>query len=536
MEFCNFEVLENEEDNTVKYIFRKCFDCNLHKTLLDITDDEQFYNDEVTKTPQYFLQHLPVIKSKVENGTECLLSLVIELNERFKDKINQYEQMKDDGKITFDHLSRLFPIGARFVAKTSENQLVGSIVHKTTIETGPMGEKYLIVTGMFTFSNGLGFLQKEKQFVIQEFKGLRYVDSLSIRTMTEEDLEFLTNRGKKFLKYGLNVHYCAYNGTMFYNTMWGAVHFNATGRLMVDRVGYTSCNPNDREFANRHHKSFGSTNNNNLFTEIPDDLLYLTWPFMKGFSFVAKRWGDLFVEKLEDIEFDDNSFDYLVLDERKKHITKSLILNSKKSFTDVISGKSGGCIFLLHGPPGTGKTLTCEAISELLHQPLYSITVGELGTTPDTLEQKLTQILEMTKSWNASILIDEADIFLEKRTSNDIQRNAMVGIFLRLLERHTGVMFLTTNRESSFDEAFRSRISVIFEYPELDVEKRALIWKNLLNASNTSLSDVNIEKLANEHKINGRQIKNAIRMGQALSISDNETLTDTHLNEVISMM
>jgi MoxR-like ATPase len=35
----------------------------------------------------------------------------------------------------------------------------------------------------------------------------------------------------------------------------------------------------------------------------------------------------------------------------------------------------------LHGPPGVGKTLTAEAIAELLHRPLYSITVGELGIT-----------------------------------------------------------------------------------------------------------------------------------------------------------
>lgn len=32
---------------------------------------------------------------------------------------------------------------------------------------------------------------------------------------------------------------------------------------------------------------------------------------------------------------------------------------------------------------------------------------------------------------------------LEKRSENDIVRNAMVGIFLRLLEYHQGVLFLT---------------------------------------------------------------------------------------------
>jgi SpoVK/Ycf46/Vps4 family AAA+-type ATPase len=55
------------------------------------------------------------------------------------------------------------------------------------------------------------------------------------------------------------------------------------------------------------------------------------------------------------------------------------------------------------------------------------------------------------------MLIDEADIFLEKRSTEDIERNAVVGTFLRLLEYYDGVLFLTTNRVHNFDEAFYSR-------------------------------------------------------------------------------
>jgi SpoVK/Ycf46/Vps4 family AAA+-type ATPase len=243
----------------------------------------------------------------------------------------------------------------------------------------------------------------------------------------------------------------------------------------------------------------------------------------------------MFVENLGEIKFDDNAFDYLVLDPKRKRIAKSLVVNSKDSFGDIITGKSGGCIFLLHGPPGTRKTLTCEAISELLHQPLYSITVGELGTTPETLELKLTRILEMTKSWNAVILIDEADIFLEKRAENDVQRNAMVGFFLRLLERHTGVMFLTTNRAEQLDEAFRSRISVIFKYPKLDFVTRFQIWKNLLRASTCDLPEEDVALLASR-EINGRQIKNAIRMAQSLALTDNVPISKQYLDDVIELM
>lgn len=60
---------------------------------------------------------------------------------------------------------------------------------------------------------------------------------------------------------------------------------------------------------------------------------------------------------------------------------------------DVIAGKGEGSIFLLHGPPGVGKTLTAEAIAELLHKPLYTVSMGELGTNPESLESNLQDIL-----------------------------------------------------------------------------------------------------------------------------------------------
>merc|ERR1712137_1535343 len=156
------------------------------------------------------------------------------------------------------------------------------------------------------------------------------------------------------------------------------------------------------------------------------------------------------------------------------------------------TGKGGGCIFLLHGSPGVGKTLTAEAVCEHLSIPLYMITVGELGTTPE--------VLELAAIWGCGILLDEADIFLEKRSKKDILRNAMVGIFLRLLEYHNGVLFLTTNRLSCIDEAFSSRISVALHYSDLDFAAGKKIWNNFLVATVQNvdaLSKLDVDQLAN---------------------------------------
>jgi len=242
------------------------------------------------------------------------------------------------------------------------------------------------------------------------------------------------------------------------------------------------------------------------------------------------------------IQFDEHAFSRLVLPVDRKELIKALIQNQTATFTDVISGKGGGCIILLHGQPGVGKTLTAEAIAELLHRPLYSVSVGELGTDAQQLENNLRQILEVGSAWNAVILLDEADIFLEKRTTNGIVRNAMVGVFLRLLEYHQGVLFLTTNKVKSFDKAFHSRISIALHYEELDFTAKAQVWENFLimakevkNSNVGMLSKEELSELA-KHKLNGRQIKTIVRISQSLAAAAEEPLTLKHLTKTIGLV
>jgi hypothetical protein len=58
--------------------------------------------------------------------------------------------------------------------------------------------------------------------------------------------------------------------------------------------------------------------------------------------------------------------------------------------------------------------------------PLYSISAGELGTDPTHVQARLQDAFKMTEAWKAVILLDEADIFLEKRELNHLQRNQLV--------------------------------------------------------------------------------------------------------------
>ena len=63
----------------------------------------------------------------------------------------------------------------------------------------------------------------------------------------------------------------------------------------------------------------------------------------------------------------------------------------------------------------------------------------------------------LAEQWKAILLLDEADIFLERRATRDIQRNGIVSIFLRRMEYFRGLVFLTTNRVGHIDDAFISR-------------------------------------------------------------------------------
>ena len=83
-------------------------------------------------------------------------------------------------------------------------------------------------------------------------------------------------------------------------------------------------------------------------------------------------------------------------------------------------------VILLDGPPGVGKTLTAESVAETMKAPLYTMSAGELGTESHNVEKRLGDILDMASMWNAILLIDEADIFMEQRSPNELDRNELV--------------------------------------------------------------------------------------------------------------
>ncbi|RAK89868.1 AAA family ATPase [Aspergillus costaricaensis CBS 115574] len=279
--------------------------------------------------------------------------------------------------------------------------------------------------------------------------------------------------------------------------------------------------------------------------EFTEEELLIASPVVLGFAFSEKLWLEFSISGISEIEWNEDAFDSLVLPDNQKSIVKALVeshtFRAAQNIDDVIQGKGKGLVAVLHGPPGTGKTLTAEGIAELLKRPLYMVSAGELGTDPRTLEAELNKILDIAHSWGAVLLLDEADIFLEKRTIQDIHRNALVSIFLRLLEYFQGILFLTTNRVETFDDAFQSRIHVALRYGELTTKAKRSVWKMFLErvqakegVETATFTEKDFDLLA-RHNLNGRQIKNSVRTAQALAVNEQNPLSMEHIRRVLEV-
>ncbi|KAF6816154.1 hypothetical protein CMUS01_12327 [Colletotrichum musicola] len=208
---------------------------------------------------------------------------------------------------------------------------------------------------------------------------------------------------------------------------------------------------------------------------------------------------------------------------------------------DVVEGKGQGLVILLHGPPGVGKTLTAETVALATGKPLLSVTTAEIGIEPKEAERNLTEIFQHASRWEAVLLIDEADVFLEERKgTKDIQRNSLVAVLLRVLEYYEDIIILTTNRITSLDVAVQSRIHLAIQYRDLNAKQKEKIFHYFLDKTigenrieGRARINREIHKILKKSRINGRQIRNVVRSAYLLAQSNKSKLNFDHIEEVL---
>jgi hypothetical protein len=213
----------------------------------------------------------------------------------------------------------------------------------------------------------------------------------------------------------------------------------------------------------------------------------------RTFAYVLKdrRFFQLDTRKLRPVVASETAFRSLKINMEHKRMIQALIQShfrnraNERRFgvegrsQDLISGKGRGLVFLLHGKPGVGKSATAEAVAQACKKPIFSISSGDLGTKPREVEMSLQAIFRMASMWDAILLFDEVDTFFSQRNEagSSVTKGALTAIFLGVLERYPGILFLTTNRIGALDEAFKSRVQVSIYYPPLGEHQTMEIWK-----------------------------------------------------------
>ncbi len=178
-------------------------------------------------------------------------------------------------------------------------------------------------------------------------------------------------------------------------------------------------------------------------------------------------------------------------------------------------GRGTGLAALFHGAPGTGKSITAEAVASALDRPLLrcnlaSVVSKWVGDTAKNLER----LFQAAREHRAVLVFDEADALFARRvgvrTSHDRFANAETGALLTQLERHDGIVILTTNLVEELDPAFERRLQFRVAFPLPDARARAAIWRTLLPADAPLAGDVDVAQLGRAFELSGGAIRNAV--------------------------
>ncbi|KAG1840607.1 P-loop containing nucleoside triphosphate hydrolase protein [Suillus subalutaceus] len=441
--------------------------------------------------------------------------------EEHKNTFADFQSLTRNESITFDLLWTLFRYGT-LVFNHHEFTEQDHILRFTRFEITLTNEGICAAIHCHVITHdGEHFRIANQRLLIPSFEGERKIQSLSVFPLLYHSngpyiRELAAERGRRFASLQRQT-YGEISGMTACVDDRKVRKYRAYGRVMIDPGAFRMFKPE-------------SSLNLRVSTrlkpkELEEEQYMICTPVLLGFCFGTKQWGGFALDKLVDVSWSLEPFDRLVLDNRHKELIHALVKQhasrTSSTFDDFVRGKGKGLVGLLAGPPGCGKTLTAEAAAEV------------------TKHHALAQILELSQRWKAVVLLDEADVFLSQRRETDVERNALVSIFLRQLEYYQGIMFLTTNLVSQCDAAFESRIHFTVHYPPLCHDSRKQIWKTFIDKTSDScqstVGEAEINALSREI-LNGRQIKNTVGTALSLSLHSNTPLSETHIHTVLDSM
>lgn len=231
--------------------------------------------------------------------------------------------------------------------------------------------------------------------------------------------------------------------------------------------------------------------------------------------------------------YDKSVADRLVLPKRDWNMIELLVDHSSNNFEDIVANKGRSMNVLCAGSPGVGKTASAEVFAEFKKRPLYTIQCAQLGMDAEEVEKNLSVIMDRANRWNAVLLLDEADVYISKR-GTDLNQNAIVGAFLRVLEYTSCILFMTTNLGDSVDDAITSRCIAKLNYHPPGPKDQARIWRILTDLNKLDFSDKEIEKVTTKHpNLTGRDVKNLLKLASFVCQANKKPLDAAMIDYVL---
>lgn len=321
-------------------------------------------------------------------ATEHLQLLYDVLRVELKDVIKTLEDYVEQGIVTYEHIWTIYQPGA-IIYSSSHNGAHGAYKLRSGsyIETR-CGNFYQLVAESVDW-DGKHFGRSIQTIRVPEYQGTTPILGLktfplSFHPRVEQVEQLLITRGKRFEELA-GSQYKEYDGfAVSWDKEGNEIPYHCQGRIIVDSDCFRRFSPlyvpgiealAAKEGAREAGKDTKNptvdqslTNNYVFGQQAKEERIHLTGQHhlicmsrVRGYSLKKKQWLLFYLDLIEDIRFNNDAFESLVLPEDQKELILSFAESQamgQSGFDDVISGKGRGHITLLSGPPGVGKVST----------------------------------------------------------------------------------------------------------------------------------------------------------------------------------
>ncbi|KAK4167517.1 P-loop containing nucleoside triphosphate hydrolase [Cladorrhinum sp. PSN259] len=450
------------------------------------------------------------------------------LDANFGREYSEADDLFKDSHVTRDHAHKLF--GPNQVLLTRENGQLVTILTKNC----PLPYSYPIKIECERWSFDGRFAKSHHKVVVPwpRSHGRSRTAKFPISSLAAYPLHLasakiysmILDRGKTFWS-------CRRRRLVGYEVSNQPFIAPVNGRYMVDVNAYRELHGDDGSEADiLSFREYLAPELMDADEPPPGLFVQLLPPTIRGFGFHDKKWMMLEVEYIQPVRWHRASHRNLIIDMRETEILTALLQNHYQGITaaldtsDVSHRSNTGVAILLHGAPGTGKTYTAESVVEFAELPLYRLTSADIGFAAADVKKNLETVFNLASAWNAVVLLEDCEVFLEARKIADVQRNAVVSVILGVLQRFKGIAILETSRVGSLDEALTSRFRLAIHF-SLTPERRKRLWSNMC-AQLAAESDIDVESLQDGYyntdllrkKLNATQLANVLRTAQAMAV------------------